>query len=312
MFLAALALCSALGTPAQQAPANPPPAAPAAGSGSAGSQTKSAPVPRGKKLYLKDGTFQLIREYQVEGDRVRYYSLDSGQWEEIPASLVDWDATKKEAEQEQQQTAAIIKKAQKEEVEQNAEPLDIDASIQIAPTVFLPDGAGLFLFDGKTIQRMAQIDTQGDLNKGKFIEKVLVPIPIVPTRSDIYVPGARAKFRTAAGEPEFYLRTTQPDQPEIDLVRTKVEKGKRRIEHLDQFAGERSATRDSIPIHLMQMSDGVFRVIVEKDLPPGEYAVLEVLRGAVGETAENRGELNLYVWDFGVDSAAPRGPSAKP
>ncbi len=57
-------------------------------------------LPRGKKLMLKDGSFQLVREYQIEGDRVRYYSVDSSQWEEMPADLVDWDKTKKVAEEE--------------------------------------------------------------------------------------------------------------------------------------------------------------------------------------------------------------------
>src|ERR1700683_5334759 len=52
-------------------------------------------MPRGKKLMLTDGTFQLVRVYKVEGDRVRYYSIDSSQWEQIPLAMVDWEATKK-------------------------------------------------------------------------------------------------------------------------------------------------------------------------------------------------------------------------
>src|SRR5690348_18002990 len=54
---------------------------------------------RGQKLVLKDGSFQLVREYEVNGDRIRYYSLDTHEWEEMPASLVDWDATKKRSEE---------------------------------------------------------------------------------------------------------------------------------------------------------------------------------------------------------------------
>ena len=41
------------------------------------------------RLYLKDGTYHLVREYQVREDRVRYYSLERGDWEEIPLELID-------------------------------------------------------------------------------------------------------------------------------------------------------------------------------------------------------------------------------
>lgn len=255
---------------------------------------------------MKNGSYELVREYQVLGDRVRYYSLDSLQWEEVPAAMVDWDATKKEAAAEQQEEAALLKKAEKEQMEQNAEPLDIDASIQIAPKVFLPDGMGLFVFDSGKIQRMAQANTEGSLNKEKLIEQVLIPVPIVPTRHEIYIAGARAKLRLPLSEPEFYIRTPEPDEPELELVKAKVKKDKRRIENLDQLLGAREETRDLVPIHIMQMAQGVYRVTVEKNLEPGEYAVLEVLRGADGQAAEQRGELNLYVWDFGLDAAEDR------
>src|SRR5580692_2465030 len=45
------------------------------------------------KLYLKDGSFQLVREYKVDGDRVQYYSVERSDWEEIPANLVDLKRT---------------------------------------------------------------------------------------------------------------------------------------------------------------------------------------------------------------------------
>src|SRR6204780_2241093 len=50
------------------------------------------------KLYLKEGGFQLVREYKVDGDRVMYYSIERSDWEEIPVDLVDLKRTNAEAE----------------------------------------------------------------------------------------------------------------------------------------------------------------------------------------------------------------------
>ena len=292
-----VAACLPLLTKAQDSAANP------------GTSTSSAPpamqdsvpaLPRGKKLVLKDGSFQLVREYHIEGERLRYYSLDSSQWEQMPAALVDWEATKKIEEQEARQDSALVAKAEAREAARHAEPLDIDASLEVAPGIFLPPGEGLFLFDGKALFPLSQAETASKLAKRRLLEQVLVPVPIVPSNHTVSLHGRRAKFRLGNPVPEFYMRTVDAREPDIELVRAKLRGQNRQIENTDELFGQRRANRDAIPLQRWQVARGVYRFTLGQPLPPGEYAVGEIVQGEA---------LSVYVWDFGVDGAphAPRG-----
>src|SRR5271165_874154 len=77
--------------------------------------SSAARLPRGKKLVLKDGSYQIIREYKREGERVRYYSMERGDWEELPASMVDWEATAKAEAEEEKSSSAMVEKVHKQE-----------------------------------------------------------------------------------------------------------------------------------------------------------------------------------------------------
>jgi hypothetical protein len=249
---------------------------------------------------LKDGSFQLVREYTIDGDRVRYYSLDSSQWEQMPDSLVDWDATKKVEAEEAERDAAMVAKVHKQETARAAAPLDIDASLEVAPGIFLPAGVHLWVFDGKAVQILPQAETDSKFSKGHFIEQVMVPIPIVPTRHSISIRGTHAKLRISNARPEFYIRVADSHGPELVLVRTKVQGDSRHVENLDEMYGEQAERRDAVPMQAWEVAPGVYRFTLGRELAPGEYAIAEMIRD---------GGASLYVWDFGVDaSTAPTAP----
>ena len=273
-------------------------------------------LPRGKKLVLKDGTFQLVRDYRRNGERVRYLSAERGDWEEIPAAMVDWDATANAATAEQAEEEALAKKAGAQEQAQRIETMmDVDASLQVAPGVFLPPGEGMFLIDGKSVKPLEQVGSEIKTDKKQFLKQVLSPIPIVSSKRNVEIPGTRASIRVTNGQAEFYLREAPPDPdrttpivkssrpgesgPEVELVRASVKGNKRQLESIRSLFGEQiEEKRNTISIQRWEIAPTVFRFTISEPLPPGEYALAEILPDG----------MNLFVWDFGVDP----GTGAKP
>src|SRR5947209_11198311 len=49
------------------------------------------------KLYMKDGSYHIVREYQIQSDRVHFYSVERSDWEDMPLDLVDLKRTESEA-----------------------------------------------------------------------------------------------------------------------------------------------------------------------------------------------------------------------
>ena len=87
------------------------------------------------RLILKDGSYQSVVKYEIQGDRVHYLSAERYEWEDIPSSLIDWDATKK---YEADLSSGKLHKVREETPEEKEEREKEEAnSPQIAPGLHL-------------------------------------------------------------------------------------------------------------------------------------------------------------------------------
>lgn len=279
----------------------------------------SAEIPRGMKLILTDGTYQVIREYQREGDRVRYYSLERGDWEEIPASMIDWNATAKaKADAEKSSSALVATVHKQEEAKRMDNVADIDASLRVGEGQFLPEGEGMFVVEGKSVRLLEQVDSQMRIDKARKIEQVLSPVPIVPGKQYMEISGTRATLRLVSKSPEFYLREAPPDPehdsrvikssrpgesgPDVVLLRAKITRKGRQFQTIRTLFGEELSRNSSeLAIQRWEIAPQLYRFTLGEPLPPGEYVLAEVLPDG----------LNMFVWDFGVDASSPPASGAK-
>lgn len=267
-------------------------------------QKGPAPLPRGKKLILKDGTFHLVRSYEQKGDRVRFYSLERSAWEELPADLVDWEATRRAEAEEVTRHEEAVEKLRASEAAARAEAIDVDASVEYAPGKFLPDAEGFWVLNGDILLPLSQLGSDIKLDKGRLLTQVLVPIPIIPTKHKVQIAGKAAVLRLTTAQPEFFLRVADDREPELELIRAKVTGNHREIETIfTDIAGQQSQLRNAVSIQTWRLARRVYRVTLGQSLEPGEYAIAEIL--------PEQG-MGLFVWDFGVDvPATPKSAGKK-
>jgi hypothetical protein len=278
-----------------------------------------ARITRGKKLVLKDGSFQLVRSYDRKTDRVRYFSMERGDWEEIPAALVDWEATAKaERDTEKADDALVSKIHKQEEATKIQTTLDVDVSLQVASGVFLPPGEGMFAVEGKSVIALPQVGSAVKADRKNTIKRILSPIPIVAAKQNVEIPGPKSALRINTQFPEFYLREVQPDYdkdsglertarqsvdgPEVELIRATTKGNKRIVESIKSMFGEQVAQeRNTISIQQWEVAKTVYRFTLSQPLQPGEYVLAEILPDG----------LNLFVWDFGVDGGTGKAAGNK-
>ena len=174
------------------------------------------------RLILKDGSYQPVRQYQVVGDRVRYLSQDRGEWEEMPANLVDWDATKKWERDHanpppEEEPSPSMKEA--EEIDKEEADLRTDQRArmpEVSKGLELPDQDGVFVLD--TYQGTPELVelAPNDLSLNQKNKHGLSTLnPLAGQKASIELDGAHAKVHLHVDDPSIYLSLDQGDQPPL-------------------------------------------------------------------------------------------------
>jgi hypothetical protein len=231
------------------------------------------------KLYLKDGTYQITREYTVEGDRVRYYATERGEWEEIPLSLVDLDKTKAELKQHEdavrEETKAMAEEDQAERV----------AAREVRR---VPIETGVYLVAGEKLEPLKQGESKIVNNKRRTLLAKLSPIPLVTGKATLELDGPHSTNVVSNTLPEFYIRLTEEER--FGMVRFHPHNNNRVVENLTIIPVSKEVVEEPemVEVFRKQVGEALYKIWPAKPLEPGEYGVVEYTDG----------KMNLQIWDF--------------
>jgi hypothetical protein len=236
------------------------------------------------KLYMTDGSYQLVREYQVENDRVRFYSLDREDWEEVPTSIVDLNKTKAEIKAHADEIHA---EAAAESEERQAERT---ARKEVAS---VPSDPGVYLIEEQAsgpakLTPLKVGESKVVSNKRRSILKAISPVPLVPGKATLELDGPHSSQGTANRTPEFYIRLS--DEERFGILRMGEHKGNRVVEKLtiQPVVNETTQEPDMVEVFRQQVGDDLFKIWPQKPLDPGEYAVVQY----------SMEKVDMQVWDF--------------
>lgn len=233
------------------------------------------------KLYMKDGSYQLVREYKREADRIKFYSTERSEWEEVPVALVDLRRTEAEAEGRKAELAAEAKQLSDEDNairEQQKEILKI------------PQDPGVYTVgpDGKlNILKAAEVKIHS--NKGRSLLKLAVPAPLVNGKATLELEGEHSLQILDNPKQEFYFQLAKEER--FGLIRLTPHKGVRIAERLTMVpvVNETGEEIDEVETFRKQLSEGgLYKIWPSQPLPPGEYALIEYTPGKV----------EPQIWDF--------------
>jgi len=234
------------------------------------------------KLYMKDGDYHVVREYKVEGEKVRYYSVERGDWEEIPLSMIDLKRTQSEASSRQAELEKEAKALSEEEAEHRAIEKEVSR---------IPEDPGVYWLDGNRAKPIKAAEASVKTNKGRSVLAKLSPIPAVAGKGTLELQGIHSENVFTNREQEFYFQLSETER--FGMVKLTPGKGVRIVENLTFMPITKEVVEEPsmVPTFQMQMaSGGLYKVWPKEALEPGEYALVEYTEG----------KLNIQVFDFAI------------
>jgi hypothetical protein len=235
------------------------------------------------KLYTTDGEYQLVREYKVEGDIVKFYSVDRGEWEEVPASMVDLKRTEAESAATKQVVDRQTKMADEEVAAARAEREELAK---------IPKDSGVYRIENGELRTFPVADFTVHTPKGNTALRVLTPIPIIAGKSTVEIAGEHSPNIVREERPEFFFQLDKEES--FGIIKLSAAKGIRIAEHVEiqPVSKEMAEDRTLVKIFSKQLpGENFYKVWPEETLPAGEYALIEYVDGQV----------DLRMWDFRIE-----------
>jgi hypothetical protein len=231
------------------------------------------------KLFLKDGSFHIVSEYKVEADRVRFFAVERGEFEEMPLELVDLNRTRKEIKDREEASKEQNKLIAEEEKAEKAERQEVAR---------VPDDNGAYFIDGKEIKPLKTGETKVNTNKRRSILQKLSPVPVISGKATLELDGESSAFVVTSSEPEFYFRLSTPER--FGLLKLTPGKGVRIVEKISiiPVSNEMIEERTDVEIFRRQAIEGLYKIWPMEPLAPGEYAIVQFTEG----------KINMQLWDF--------------
>ena len=309
------ALAVSLSSPAQRSSPKSKPPAPAAAEPAPKPCPFALPDSPSHRIVLKDGNYQRASKCQVIGDRVHYMSAERSDWEDLPVSLVDWEATNK-YELGQGEPPKLSAEAAAVDAEEEAERRqEEEKSPEIRPGLRLPSQGGIFLLDvyRDNPELIELVQNGGQLNQNRKSNILRAAInPLSKAKQTIEIKGPRAAVQAHVPQPAIYVNIdtdqdtrTSPGARDLSdhfrIVRATSRRDLRVVGAIEVAVyGKVSQKESYVQTRSEPLNRQWIKVVPAEPLDPGEYALVEML----GK------DVNMYVWDFGVSPTAPENASA--